>query len=193
MRCRWGGGWAKGRSSEPPAGPPTGLVVRRRHQLEQLPFFLVPGDLLVLSPLALAAPELYARMAVTASNGGLIPWQLGMATPVGRFQVVLGREVGFTRYGRHGDDPFFAPPALGDGAPRLVRFRSGVIDLPVLAYRPFRAFAGNQSASVLFQLFAAADRPSGGLDLSAAVPTPVAPRTTWSLGLRLVFEGRSYR
>lgn len=49
----------------------------------RLPFFLVPGDLLLLSPLAFAAPELYGRMAVTASNGGLIPWQLGMATPVG--------------------------------------------------------------------------------------------------------------
>lgn len=159
----------------------------------RLPFFLVPGDLLLLSPLALAAPEAYGRMAVTASNGGLIPWQLGMATSFGRFQFVLGREVGFVRYGRGGSDQFFVPPALGDSAPRLVRFRSSVIDLPLLDYRPFRAFAGNQSASVLFQLFAAADRPTGGLDLSAATPTPVALRTTWSLGLRLVFEGRYYR
>lgn len=159
----------------------------------RLPFFLVPGDLLLLSPLALAAPEAYARMAVTASNGGLIPWQLGMATSLGRFQVVLGREVGHARYGRHGGDQFFAPAALGDGVPRLVRARSSVVDLPILEYRPFRAFAGSQSASLLFQLFAAADRPAGGVDLNAATPTPVALRTVWSLGLRMVFEGRYYR
>ncbi len=159
----------------------------------RLPFYLVPGDLLLLAPLALAAPEAYGRLAVTASNGGLIPWQLGMATPLGRFQFVLGREIGVAHYGRRGGDLFFAPAALGDGAPRLVRFRSTVVDLPVLEYRPFRSFAGSQSASVLFQLFAAADRPSGGTDLSTAAPTPVLLRTVWSLGLRMVFEGRFYR
>ena len=38
-------------------------------------------------------------MAVTAANGGLIPWQLGRATRFGRFQFVLGREIGATFYG----------------------------------------------------------------------------------------------
>ena len=38
-------------------------------------------------------------MAVTAANGGLIPWQLGWATRFGRFQFVLGREIGATFYG----------------------------------------------------------------------------------------------
>jgi hypothetical protein len=38
-------------------------------------------------------------MAVVAANGGLIPWQAGIATPVGRFQFILGREVVATFYG----------------------------------------------------------------------------------------------
>ena len=59
-----------------------------------MPFYLVPGDLLLMSPLYFFDPEAYSKMAVTASNGGLIPWQLGMSTRIGRFQFVLGRELG---------------------------------------------------------------------------------------------------
>ena len=33
-------------------------------------------------------------MAVIAGNGGLIPWHSGIATSFGRFQIVLGREMG---------------------------------------------------------------------------------------------------
>ena len=72
----------------------TGFSLRAR-----MPFYLVPGDLLLMSPLYLFDPEAYSQMAVTASNGGLIPWQLGMSTRIGRFQFVLGRELGVTFYG----------------------------------------------------------------------------------------------
>lgn len=156
------------------------------------PFFLVPGDLLLLSPLALAAPEAYAAMAVTASNGGLIPWQLGIATPVGRFQLVLGRELGITRYGHGHVDQLVAPSVQPGGLGRLVSLRSTLYDLPMLEYRPYRAFAGNQSSSVLFQLFTSADVPGQARDIGN--PTdPVALRTIWSLGLRMVFDWRYYR
>lgn len=159
----------------------------------RLPFYLVPGDLLLLSPLALAAPQLYARMAVTASNGGLIPWQLGMATPFGRFQFVLGRELGVARYGRGSEDQLIAPGAVTGGPVRLLRFRSTVYDLPILDYRPYRAFAGSQSSSVQFQLFTAADVPSGVQNAAAAATDPAELRTIWSLGLRMVFDWRYYR
>ncbi len=156
------------------------------------PFFLVPGDLLLLSPLALAAPEAYAAMAVTASNGGFIPWQLGLATPVGRFQLVLGRELGVTRFGRSNDDQLIAPGLGPDGPARLVRLRSTLVDLPILEYRPYRAFAGNQSSSVMFQLFTSADVPGHAREVGTT-NTPVDLRTIWSLGLRMVFDWRYYR
>lgn len=156
------------------------------------PFVLLPGDLLLLSPLALAAPEAYAALAVTASNGGLIPWQLGMATAVGRFQFVLGRELGVTRFGRSSNDQLIAP-GLGPDAPaRLVRLRSTLYDLPILDYRPYRAFAGNQSSSLMFQLFTSADVPGHAREVGQA-NTPVDLRTIWSLGLRMVFDWRAYR
>jgi hypothetical protein len=49
-----------------------GLSTRLR-----MPFYVIPGDLLFLSPIYLASPTTYTNMAVTASNGGLIPWQQG--------------------------------------------------------------------------------------------------------------------
>jgi len=68
------------------------LAVRGR-----LPFWLVPGDLLVAAPiLAFTAPQKLQRIAAQSANGGLIPWQAGIATRIGRFQFMLGREVGLS-------------------------------------------------------------------------------------------------
>src|SRR5215831_2145088 len=40
------------------------------------PFWLVPGDLILTSPiLAFTKPQALQKMAVQAANGGLIPWQ----------------------------------------------------------------------------------------------------------------------
>jgi hypothetical protein len=153
------------------------------------PFFLVPGDLLLLSPMYLLAPDAYTAMAVTASNGGSMPWQRGWSTSLGRFQFVLGRELGITLYGRSTADQLFAP---GDVV-RLVSFRSTQYDLPILEYRPYRSFSGNQSSTVLFQLFAGADVPSRYRVISPAGAPPVSLGTIWSLGLRMVFDWRYYR
>jgi hypothetical protein len=65
----------------------------------RMPFWLLPGDLLLALPLLALAPDTYAKMAVVAANGGLIPWQAGIAPPLGRCQFVLGREVGVALYG----------------------------------------------------------------------------------------------
>jgi len=165
----------------------TGISARVR-----MPFYLVPGDLLLLSPLYLLWPDKYADMAITASNGGLIPWQAGWATPIGRFQFVLGRELGVTFYGLIGDDRVVAPSAAPGGAPRVVDFKSTFLDLPILEYRPYRAFSSNQSSSLIFQLFAGADIPHSERVVSPAGAAPVDLDVVWSLGLRLVFDWRYY-
>ena len=97
----------------------TGLAMRLR-----APFYLVPGDVLLLAPLYLLAPDAYTSMAVTASNGGLLPWQVGWATPIGRFQFVAGRELGVTLYGIGSSDQLIAPAATAGSPPRLVDFES---------------------------------------------------------------------
>src|SRR4029078_7796903 len=45
----------------------------------RMPYYLIPGDLLFMSPLYLASPTTYTNMAVTASNGGLSPLQYVIA------------------------------------------------------------------------------------------------------------------
>jgi hypothetical protein len=158
----------------------------------RLPFYLIPGDLLFLSPLYFISPEKYEGMAVVAGNGGLIPWQSGLATGIGRFQFVLGRELGVTFYGHIGEDRVLTSSATPGGPLRVVDYKSISYDLPIVEYRPYRSFASNQSSSVLFQLFAAADVPSGANVVSpAGAPTPDL-HTVWSIGLRLVFDWRYY-
>lgn len=158
----------------------------------RMPFYLVPGDLLLMSPLYLFSPKRYEAMAVTAGNGGLIPWQAGWATRIGRFQFVLGRELGITFYGRIGEDRVLAPGAAPGDPFRVVDLKSTSFDLPILEYRPYRSFDSNQSSSLLFQLFAGADVPHSSSVVSPAGAPEVNLRTVWSLGLRLVFDWRYY-
>ena len=164
-----------------------GLATRVR-----MPFYLIPGDLVLLAPLYFFAPERYLAVAVTAGNGGLLRWQSGWATPIGRFQLVLGRELGVTIYGLGGNDRVIAPPAAAGGMARVVSYRSIDFDVPVLDYRPYRAFASNQSSAVLFQLFFAADVPYSSEVVAPAGAPDASLRTVWSFGLRLVFDWRYY-
>jgi len=163
----------------------SGITTRIR-----MPFYLVPGDLVLLSPLYFFNPQAYTNMGLTAINGGLLPWQTGISTVVGRFQFVVGRELGVTFYGH---DLFFAPADTPQSPTSVIRFKSTCFDLPVLEYRPFRGFSSNKSTSLLFQLFAAADVPEG-----ASVEYPAgaaAPRlhTIWSVGLRFTLDWRYYQ
>lgn len=158
----------------------------------RMPFYLIPGDLLLLSPLYLFSPEAYTRMAVTASNGGLIPWQAGWATSIGRFQFVLGREIGATFYGYGAKSTTLAPPATVGGEVRVVEFKSVFYDLPILEFRPYRAFDTRQSSAVLMQLYAGADVPHGE-NVTWPVGAPgVSLKTVYSVGLRLIFDWRRY-
>jgi len=156
----------------------------------RMPFYLVPGDLVLLFPLYFFNQQAYTNMGLTAINGGLIPWQSGIATVVGRFQFVAGRELGVTFYGH---DLFFAPPETAQSPGLVIRFKSTCFDLPVLEYRPFRGFSSRKSASLLFQLFAAADvaeEPSIEYPAGATVPRL---HTIWSVGLRFTLDWRYYQ
>ncbi len=165
----------------------TGLSARIR-----MPFYLVPGDLVLLSPVLLFSKQTYMDMAVVAGNGGLIPWQSGWATRYGRFQLVLGREVGVTWFGAFGNDRVVAPPAAAGDPARVVAYESLSLDLPVLEYRPYRAFDSNQSSTILFVLFTSVDFPLSSSIAAPAGASEADLRTVWSLGLRLVFDWRYY-
>jgi hypothetical protein len=158
----------------------------------RMPYYLIPGDLLLLSPMAFFDREKYTQIAVTASNGGVLGWQQGLATRFGRFQFVLGRELGVTFHGNWGDPRLLLPPDPPGTGARAVGFKSTYYELPILEYRPYRAFSADQSSAILIQLFAGADVPYG---LSVKSPPGAAApglRTVWTVGLRMTLDWRYY-
>ena len=164
-----------------------GIATRLR-----MPFYLVPGDLLFMAPLYFVSPDSYTNMAVTASNGGLLPWQVGWATRFGRFQFVLGRELGATFYGYGFDVTTVMAGAPPGASPRVVEIKSINFDLPILEYRPYRAFDTKQSSAALVQLFVGADVPQRATVTWPPGAPGVKLNTVYSIGLRLIFDWRHY-
>ena len=129
----------------------------------RLPFWLVPGDLLVAAPiLAFTAPQKLQRIAVQSANGGLIPWQAGIATRIGRFQFMLGREAGLSFYGYLQDQNVLIPsPGVQPLNLTLLRLRSMRVDLPFLEWRLFRTFSLDQSSGLAIQFYGGVNKPTG--------------------------------
>ncbi len=159
----------------------------------RLPFWLIPGDLLIAGPiLYFLSPETLTRMAVTAGNGGLIPWQAGIATKIGRFQFVLGREIGVSLYGLNTPIQSLLIP-IGNKQATLISYKSTQLDFPILEYQPFRrSFSQVQSSSLLVQL-------TGGVTIPhhASVIAPVDAslpelKSVYQIGVRIVFDWRHY-
>ncbi len=164
----------------------------------RMPFYVIPGDLLIAGPfLFLIDQEALASMAVTAVNGGLIPWQSAIATSIGRFQFVLGREVGVYYFGRTKDrDAMFnySPDENGDPQISIISYRSTQIEFPILEYRPFRSFGVDQRSSLFLQIYGGVDIPHNVELLSATSTNGTIPelKNVWYLGARLIFDWRHY-
>ena len=166
----------------------SGIGVRFRS-----PFWLVPGDLIVAAPiLLLTNPHKFQEMAATAATGGLIPWQRRFHTPVGSFQIMIGREAGAIFYGYTGGLDEFVTLNPETGESEIVGYRSVVVEIPVLEWRAFRSYGSKQALDLRFQLGGGFDKP-----LKAEIIAPPGARTpdlhTRYFGyIRLVFEGRRY-
>lgn len=162
----------------------------------RVPFWLVPGDLLLAAPvLALTDPKLLEKMAIVAADGGLIPWQTKLSTPIGSLQFVAGREVAVNLFGYlGGKDAFLAVAGRSaQGAPVFepVAFRSIEWDFPVLELRPLREYGTRYSFSTLVQFGAGFDTPISAESLVPGQPPP--PLKTRYFGfVRIFFDGRRY-
>jgi len=159
----------------------------------RLPFWLFPGDLVLAAPfLAFTSPQTLQRMAVTAGNGGLIPWQSGISTRLGRFQFVLGREVGVSFYGLSRIKESLVIPKDNFSDANLVTYRSTKWDFPFLEYQPTRTFSETQSAILKIQFSIGVDVPSRVETLSPLSPDDVRLKSVWYLSMRLGFQWRRY-
>jgi hypothetical protein len=164
----------------------------------RLPFYILPLDLLILAPvLYFIDQEALTKVGVTAVNGGLLPWQSGIETSIGRIQFVLGREVAVYFYGRTKErDALFnvSTDAQGQEQLYILSYRSTLFEFPIVEYRPFKTFDVGQRSSMFIQLYGGFDIPSNVevLELSDATGSTPELKTVWNLGLRLIFDWRHY-
>ena len=158
----------------------------------RLPFWLIPGDLLIAGPiLYLFSPSTATKMAVIAGNGGLIPWQSGISTSIGRFQFILGREIGVSLYGSSKTNNELVIPS-SDTSVTSITYKSTQLNFPFLEYRPFRSFSQDQSSSLIIQFFTGVDIP---YDAKLVVPSGKAVpslKSVWQIGMRIIFDWRKY-
>jgi len=161
----------------------------------RVPFWLIPGDLLVATPiLAFTSMKTLTKMAIVSVNGGLIPWQAGIPTSVGRFQFVLGREVGLNLYGYlSGPDTVTLLPPSGSGLSEPVEYqlKSMEWEFPIVEWRLFRTFSGKQASSLFLQLGAGYERLTGVKPVEGTGPT-LNPENRYLMFLRISFDGRQY-
>jgi hypothetical protein len=161
----------------------------------RIPYFVVPGDLLVAGPFVyLASKRTFNKMVAAAGQGGVIPWQTGLVSSIGRFQFILGREIGVTFNGFIlGAEPLLVPDkSRGEGKASLITMRSTQLEFPFLEYRPFRSFSLNQSTSLVIQFNGGLDIP-GKVTMLDPVDAPVMKlKTIWFLGVRVYFDWRYY-
>jgi hypothetical protein len=158
------------------------------------PFWLIPGDLIVAAPvLAFTSRRALQKMAVQAGTGGLIPWQAGIATRIGRFQFVLGREVGISLYHNGSDHPLIIPtPGVPPANVTLITLSSTRYEFPILDYRIFRTFSLNQSSGLIVQPYVGFDKPTGSSVVSPLGAANPRLHTITTAGVRIVFDWRHY-
>ena len=126
-----------------------------------------------------------------AATGGLIPYERRVHTPVGRFQIVLGREVGATFYGYTGGLDQFVTLDPADNLV-VVGYKSVVVEIPVIEWEPLRFYGSRQAMSIRFQFGGGFDKPLSATVLEPAGSSRPDLQTRYFGYLRLVFEGRRY-
>jgi len=192
-------GSAFAKAGVPIAPAKRGITTRLR-----VPFYIIPFDLILVAPvLSWAAPHTYLDMGIWAASGGLLRYERAFLTPIGAFQLLIGREVAATWYGYFGDRVdnigVIAPGASTTYGSDLafLSYRVLSFDFPTFEYRPLREYSTNQALTFAIQLgwgveFMNQVRYVSKLTLPAATgPTPDMP-PGWFIYMRIHFDARYY-
>jgi hypothetical protein len=176
-----------------------GITLRLR-----VPFYVIPFDLLLVAPvLVWASPSALTDMGIVAASGGLLRYERAFNTPIGAFQLLLGREVAATFFGYAGD----RVDNIGVAAPgATVPYNSDLVflsyrvlsfDFPTFEYRPLREYSTNQALTFAIQFgwgveFPNQVRYTSKLTVPVATgPTPELA-TAWMIYMRIHFDARYY-
>jgi hypothetical protein len=166
----------------------------------RLPFWLIPGDMILLAPiLAAVSTTALASVAMAAASGGLIPWQRTFATPIGWVEFTLGRQLGVTLFGLIGQPTVGWAQRSADGVtlPYPMTFRSIQLTFPIVEYTPFRTVSQNLTSELRFELLYSIDipfdskfwNPRTGQELDEPGPSLDAAHMVL---LRMSVDGRTY-
>ena len=158
----------------------------------RMPFYVVPFDLLILGPvLMLADPQAATSVVFASAAGGLIPIERKFETDIGTFQLMAGREVGFTLWGFTGHtNQFIYTPTTSSADVRLVNYDSLELDFPVFEYVPPRVFATTLSLAAVFQLGFSVEIPMNVAFNDGSGPFSLGP--SWNIYLRFRLDARKY-
>ena len=149
---------------------------------------------LILSDLADEAFALHFwQDSYAAGLGGVIPWQAGIETGIGRFQFILGREIGLTLYGTgdQSDLVLVAEQGANQDETTLITLKSTQLDFPIVEYRPFRTFSLDQSSSLVIQLNFGVDIPHSESVFAPEGASVPDLKSVWYVGMRIAFDWRS--
>jgi len=162
----------------------------------RLPFYVIPGDLLILGPaLALASPSALSTVGVAAANGGLIPYERRFDIGLGTLQVVAGRTMDATFFGLLTSTSILVPitpiyqPTDTVG---IVELKSVQLNFPVLEWVPFKTFATQLVFSSPIQLGFGVELPMSSPVVAPPGYPPASLGPAWSVFVRATFEGRYF-
>jgi len=161
----------------------------------RLPFWVVPGDMVILGPvLFFASPQTLSKVAVEAASGGLIPYERSFVTGAGIFQFIAGREFRVALFGFLSEPPVATVPyaTLPDGTTQyaVVQLREVQLQFPIVEWTPFRTFATQLTFATYVQLGFSV----GLLSTNVVYPAgaSVSSGTPWGIWIRGFFDGRYF-
>jgi hypothetical protein len=142
--------------------------------------------------LAFTSPATLKKMAIQAANGGVLGVEAGIQTPIGRFQLMVGRELGATFYGYVNGKDVLLNYDASTGTVVPIAFKSIDFDIPVVEYRPFRDFATRQASSLLFQIGFGVEVPKGVEVLPPGTGPAPDLGNQYSFRVKVLFDWRRY-
>lgn len=158
----------------------------------RMPFYVLPFDLIVLGPvLMFTSPQTLTEVVFAAAGGGIVPIERKWETAIGSFQLMAGREVGFTLWGFTGHtNQFIYTPTTNAADAKVINYNSLELDFPVLEFVPPRVFATTLALAAEFQLGFNVEIPMDVTYRTTGEPFSLGP--SWNVYLRFRLDARKY-
>jgi hypothetical protein len=154
------------------------------------PFWILPGDMLLLVPILYFTGNTQAlqNVAISASNGGILGLERRVGVPFGTLQLMVGRQIAISLFGYLWNDAPLITNAVGT---TIGSYRSMEFDFPVIEYRIGHTFATKLAFNTTLQFGYALDVPNS-VQFNSDVTNPPSMHNSSIVYLRLSLEAAKY-